>query len=370
MRNYKSLVLIYPLIFLLSFIVLCNEPAVAQKHPEPSIMIEDFYPVQRGVLERAWAQVAGVNGANIPHIRKAAKKYNMHPADVATVLVADSACRFAWPGGLPNEIPFGFVHSQTGISQIPPSMAASHRLIESGLLISGAKSRFKRMRESTLQPEKGVDYWFKSLVDESYEAMKDPGVNIRVAARFMRRVSNAALNLYKPDARDSLMMDDQSLIPKQHIRWADEFDWGKLKKYLRDHILWDYTYEFDITEFAPSDDRISELNMMILYSEYRTSPPFDGSWFFEAMYLVRETRRWLNSREDILDQLKPLDGKVKPYVEWIEDYSFYQNEAEMLNPGRVRTEDEDSGNTNDKEEKKDEKSKSEDKGKRKTRGGY
>ena len=378
-NNYKSAILIYPVILILSFLVLSNEPAIAQKGIEPSIMIEDFYPVQRGALERAWQQVSGQAYINLPHIRDIAKRYNLHPADVATVFIADAASRYAWPGGLPNEIPFGFVHSQTGLTQIPPGMAASIRLMDSRLIVPGARARFKRMRESTLQPEKGVDYWFKALSDESYDAMKDPKVNMTVATRYLRRVADEAYNLYMPDARESLMLKDKSIIPDNKIRWADEYDWGKLKKYLRNHMLWNQSYEFDIAQFKPSDKRLSELNLMILYSEYRTAPPFDDSWFFEGMYLIREARRWVNSREDILEELKPSNGKVIPFIEYVEDYSYYQNEFEMLNPGRVVPTVRDSENSGEEDntKKKEDKDKSSDKskddkskGKRKSRGKY
>ena len=230
-----------------------------------------------------------------------------------------------------------------------------------------------KTKEST-HPHTFYQNWLKPLF---FDAMKNPRANIMVATRYMRRVGDAAYNLYKPDARESLMLDDKSLIPSQHIRWADEFDWGKLRNYLRNHLLWHHSYEFDISEFEPSDDRLNELNMMILYSEYRTSPPFDGSWFFEGMYLVRETRRWLNSREDILDQLEPLDGKLTPFMEYIEDYSFYQNEYEMLNPGRMQPKNEeveksedDKGESEKENDNDNDKPKDEKKGKRKSRGRF
>ncbi|MBU1023811.1 hypothetical protein KKB99_05975 [bacterium] len=380
MKDSKnSRVLIHILIPLILLIIFLPEPGLnAQPSSNPSRKLADFYPIQRNSLEMGWQQVAGFNGQNIEYIRKVAKKYNFHPADVAAVLIADSASRFAWPGGLPNEIPIGFMQSQTGISQIPPGMAVSHRLMSAGPLVPGARKRFKYMNDTILQPEKGVDYWFKALAEESYDVMKDPQVNIGIATRYMRRVADAAINLYKPDAKESIKIDDKSLLPDQHIRWVDEFDWGRLMKYMRNNMLWDQSYEFDLTEFAPSFKRKSELNMMIFYSEYRTAPPFDGSWFFEAMYLMRETHRWLNSREDILKMLEPINEPAEVYFEYVEDYSFYQDEWEILNPGRIhpdnlpqlesKSESDNDNAENDEDEKED--SDKDKKKKRKPRGKY
>lgn len=296
--------------------------------------LSDFYDVTFQNIELGWQQVAGPDNSYIPMIRETATAFGINPADFACFLVADCTCRFAWPGGMPNEIPYGFVYSQTGICQIPPYMAVNEKLIAGNAIVNGARSRYRRYEESILQPEKGVDYWYLALSDEAYEAMKDPMINLRVSARYMRRVYDTALSLWQPDARDSIMLDYKNeVIPNQHVRWVDEYDWGKVRNYLRDNMLWHYSYEFNLTEFYPGyKDRISELNTMIAYSEYRTSPPFDGSWFFEAMYLVRETRRWMDTREDILKALEPMKSTEDYYLEYIEDYSFYQDEFEILNP--------------------------------------
>lgn len=375
-KNKKMFYICIPLFL---FLIYAPQQSInAQQLSQPTRILGDFYPVQRSSLEMGWQHVAGFNGQNVEYIRKISQKYNFHPADVAAILIADAASRFAWPGGLPNEIPIGFMQSPTGISQIPPGMAASHRLMDARILVPGAQKRFNYMRSTILQPEKGVDYWFKSLAEESYEVMKDPQTNLRIATRYMRRVADAAIALYKPDAKESIKIDDRSLLPDQHIRWVDEFDWGRLQKYMRNNMLWDRSYEFDLTEFAPSFNRKTELNMMIFYSEYRTAPPFDGSWFFEAMYLMRETHRWLNAQEDLLKMLEPINEPAEVYFEYVEDYSFYQDEWEILNPGRVHPDDlpplqrksdsDDEASDEDDEEKED--SKKSKKKTRKPRGKY
>lgn len=316
--------------------------------------IEDFYPVKPQMLEQAWSIVAGPNASNIPYIKAVAKKFNLNPIDLATILTADVASRIAWPGGIPVEVPFGFVFSPSGLSQIPPGMAVSNRIIRGDLISPGARNRFQSMQMTTLQPEKGVDYWFRALSDEAYERMNDPVVNIGVCGRYVRRVADAGLDLFLPDARESIMLKEDEkklLLPDQDFRWVQEFDWGRLRNYLRDQMLWDRSYEFDLTELMPSDKRWGELNLMIVYSEYRTSPPFDGSWFFESMNLVRETRRWIDTQDNILAALEPVDGKPQLYREYVEDYSFYQNEGEILNPGMNNGQDENGQNDDENKDK-------------------
>jgi hypothetical protein len=313
----------------------------------------------------------GPGNENLRYIVEYAKKYNLHPVDVAIVLTSDVASRQVWPAGLPSEIPWGFVQSQTGLSQIPPGTAITNRLIGGSAIYNGARRRFQHYQETVIHPQEGVDYWFKSLVDEAYEAMKQPSVNIAVAARYIRRVADAAYMLYRPGAYDNLMVDIKSeIVHSGDIRWADEFDWGRLKKYMRDQRLWDISYQFEIDKFAPSEERLSELNLMILYSEYRTAPPFDSSWFFEAMYLIRETRRWFESNPEYIKLLEPIKGKMTKYNEFPEDYSIYQDEGGVIYPSEQqanpnRQEDKKEGEEG---EKKDDSDKKDESKKRKPRG--
>jgi len=334
-------------------------------------LIKDFYPVQKDILDSSWRYLIGPNGEGIQYVVENAKKYNLNPVDVAIILTADVASRQVWPAGIPAEVPWGFVQSQTGLSQIPPGMAVTNRLIGGSAIVNGARTRFQRYQESVLQPEEGVDYWFKSLADEAYERMQDPRVNINVATRYIRRVADAAYALYRPSAYDSLMLDiKDQMLHSGDVRWADEFDWGRLKKYMRDQRLWDISYVFEINKFAPSEDRLSEFNLMILYSEYRTAPPFDGSWFFEAMHLIRETKRWFDSNPDYLKMLEPTGGKMVKYSEFPEDYSFYQDEAGVMYPteGQLNPKQKDKEKSEDEDKKKDDSDDKSDSHKRKPRG--
>ena len=367
MNNFSRLIILFLAIGIIAIITTSPiETYAAGKTVIQNKIIKDFYPVPSDVLDETWRYVGGADGENIRFIREAAKRFNFHPVDVAIVLMADSASRQVWPVGVPTEIPYGFIQSPTGMCQIPPGMAVAENLIGGGLIVPGARHRFKTYKETVLKPKEGVDYWFQSLVDDAYEQMKWPQVNISVAAKYMRRVANAAYYLKYPDARESIKLDIKDEIVPPNIRWADEFDWGKLKKYLRDQRLWDLSYDFDIDQFAPSEKRLSELNMMILYSEYRTAPPFDGSWFFEGMYLVREVQRWFESNPEIMKKLEPLDGKMIRYTDMPEDYSYYQDQQGTQNPQGGEVIDSDEKNSDSESNKdSDEKPK---KGTRKPRG--